>query len=73
MKERFTYETNGNQGIVTDLENDVHIRFELHKFNDVQEVGYGADCKITRDAMAVARVMREIGDWMSEHHIEDCF
>lgn len=54
---------------VTDKENHIAIDFREGLFNDSQEVKLleGFTCG---DAQTMARIMREIGDWMAENHVE---
>ena len=54
---------------VTDKENRIAIDFREGLFNDSQVVKLltGSTCG---DAPRMARIMREIGDWMAENHVE---
>lgn len=53
--------------VVADKQNGVVIRFEEHRFNDTQRVTDLSDNPIT-DYMLLARVMREIGEWLYNNH-----
>ena len=57
--------------VVTDTENLVVIKFQDHKFNETWKVTMLEDCNLS--ALQVARVMREIGDWLATHHTEKVF
>lgn len=69
-KERFEL-TSGKDLMwtVTDNENGIAIDFREGLFNESQEVKLpeGFTCG---DAPRMARIMREIGDWMAENHVE---
>lgn len=54
---------------VTDNENGIAIEFREGLFNETQEVKLPADFA-PDDVMKLARIMREIGDWMVENHVE---
>lgn len=53
--------------VCTDTENGIVCRFEAHRFNDTQKVTFLEDVE-QPDALAIARLMREMGDWLGEHH-----
>lgn len=69
-KERFEL-TSGKDLMwkVTDNENGIAIEFREGLFNETQEVKLPADFA-PGDVMKLARIMREIGDWMVENHVE---
>lgn len=69
-KERFEL-TSGKDLMwtVKDNESGITIEFREGLFNDSQEVKLPADF-IPADASGMARIMREIGDWMVENHVE---
>lgn len=69
-KERFTL-TSGKDLMwtVTDNENGIAIEFREGLFNESQEVKLIAEFTYG-DAPRMARIMREIGDWMAENHVE---
>ena len=53
--------------VLTDKENGIVCRFEEHKFNETQKMTFLEDVKHP-DASQIARLMREMGDWMAMHH-----
>ena len=57
--------------VLTDKNNGIVIRFEEHKFNDTQQVTMLEECTLT--PIQVARVMRELGDWVVRHHADKVF
>ena len=52
--------------VVTDTENLVVL-----KFNETQKVTMLEDCNLS--ALQLARVMREMADWVAQHHIDKAF
>lgn len=54
---------------VTDNESGIAIDFREGLFNETQEVKLIAEFTYG-DAPRMARIMREIGDWMAENHVE---
>lgn len=54
---------------VTDNENGIAIDFREGLFNESQEVKLIAEFS-SGDTPRMARIMREIGDWMAENHVE---
>lgn len=69
-KERFTL-TSGKDLMwtVKDNESGIAIEFREGLFNERQEVTLPVDY-VPADAPKMARIMREIGDWMAENHSE---
>lgn len=69
-KERFEL-TSGKDLMwtVTDNENGIAIDFREGLFNESQEVKLLTEFT-SGDAPRMARIMREIGDWMAENHVE---
>lgn len=58
-----------NWWVLTDKENNVVLRFEAHRFNETQKVSLLDDSKITATTVqSLATILREMGDWMFEHH-----
>jgi len=57
--------------VLTDTENNVVITWTNKKFNDTQKVTLLDDTP-TPDPTKWARVMREIGDYLSRYHREKC-
>lgn len=69
-KERFSLKAGANlMWTVSDAESGVSIEFREGLFNETQKVSVPDDMKGS-DAMKVASIMREIGDWMAEKHAE---
>lgn len=54
--------------VVTDVDYKVVVRFREHHFNDSQKITYLTDAP--KDYLVRARIMREMGDWLGEHHKE---
>jgi hypothetical protein len=57
--------------VVTDTENLVVLKFQEHKFNETQMVTMLEDCQLS--ALQLARVMREMADWVAQHHMDKAF
>jgi hypothetical protein len=58
--------------VCTDTENGIVCQFDAHKFNDTQKFTFLED--VTQpDALAIARLMREMGDWLAQNHYEKVF
>ncbi len=55
--------------VFTDTENGIVVRFEQGKFNESQRIT-GLNDELPDDYMVVARVMREIGEYLYENHKE---
>lgn len=69
-KERFSLKAGANlMWTVSDAESGVSIEFREGLFNEAQKVSV-PDNMQGSNAMKVASVMREIGDWMAENHAE---
>lgn len=72
-KERFEL-TSGKDLMwtVTDNESGVKIEFREGLLNETQvaKIPRDIDVKVEGDAMTLARIMREIGDWIAENHVE---
>lgn len=69
-KERFVLTSGKNlMWTVTDNENGIAIDFREGLFNESQEVKVLVNF-FPFDASEMARIMREIGDWMAENHVE---
>ena len=69
-KERFELTSGKNlMWTVKDNESGIAIEFREGLFNESQEVKLPADF-VFADAPGMARIMREIGDWMAENHVE---
>jgi len=67
--ERFTLNKATEPGwwLVADTQNGVVIKFKEHQFNDTQEVKMTDECK-EKSVSDLARIMREIGDWMANNY-----
>ena len=57
--------------VVTDTENLVVLKLQEHRFNETQKVTMLEECNLS--ALQVARIMREMGDWVARHHIDKVF
>lgn len=57
--------------VFTDTEHKIVIRFKEHEFNDSQEVTVLEDGETNPHILA--RVMREMGDWIGRHHYDKVF
>lgn len=69
-KERFILKAGANlMWTVRDAESGVSIEFREGLFNKAQKVSVPDDMQDS-DAIKMASIMREIGDWMSENHAE---
>ena len=69
-KERFSLTAGANlMWTVSDAESGVSIEFLEGLFNETQKVSV-PDTMQGSDAIKVATIMREIGDWMAENHSE---
>lgn len=69
-KERFELTSGKNlMWTVTDNEKGIAIDFREGLFNESQDVKLIAEFTYG-DAPRMARIMREIGDWMAENHVE---
>ena len=58
-----------NNYVVTDTDNNCVISFEKGKFNETQKVTFLEEVH-GEDFMKVARVLREVGEWLVIHHPE---
>lgn len=58
--------------VCTDTENGIVCRFEAHRFNKTSKMTFLEDVK-QPDALKIARLMREMGDWLSENHNDKLF
>ena len=58
--------------VCTDTEHGLVCKFEEHKFNETSKMTFLEDVK-NPDALAVARLMREMGDWLAENHRDIIF
>lgn len=60
-----------NGWVCADLDYKVVVTFTEHQFNDTRKITFLEDAP--SDYLIRARVMREIGDWLSENHNELLF
>lgn len=58
--------------VCTDTESMIVCRWHDHQFNDTQKVTILNDNQ-NPDVMALARAMREMGDWLGENHHDKVF
>ena len=56
-----------NGWVCTDTENGIVCRFQAHKFNETSKMTFLEDVQ-QPDVMQIARLMREMGEWLAEHH-----
>ena len=55
--------------VLADTVNNIVIQFEEHLYNDTQKVSVLDDTEITEHtANDLARIMREMGDYVARHH-----
>ena len=68
MEDRFNfrYSAAENLCVLIDLENYIEVEFIPGKFNQTQTVTVLDDSK--PDALRLARIMREMADWLVENH-----
>ena len=72
--ERYVLQKSQNQPnswVCTDTENGIVCVFEDKKFNETQQVSFLDDVKL--DALFIARLMREMADWLREKHYKKIF
>lgn len=75
MKDRFIVqksELKPNHWVCTDTENKIVCTFENHRFNETQEINLLEDFN-PDDYMELARILRELGDYMGEFHSDKVF
>jgi hypothetical protein len=77
MAERFLLqksELKENYFVCTDTENLIMCIYEKHNFNDNQEFQVLKDFKFTdTTANDLARIVREMSDWLRENHYDTIF
>lgn len=56
--------------VCTDLENKIVCQFEEHNFNGSQKITFLENNTLEMDALAIARAMREMADWLYANHKE---
>ncbi|MDO5525668.1 MAG: DNA breaking-rejoining protein [Prevotella sp.] len=72
MSKRFNFTPSSEHPgwwVLADTENNIVIRWQEHRFNDTQKVSVLNDTEITEHtATDLARIMREMGDYIARHH-----
>lgn len=63
--------THPNKWVLTDKDNGIVVTFEDGKFNETQKVTLLDDTHLT--ANELAKVMRELGEWVIRYHSSKCF
>ena len=58
--------------VCTDKENSIVCVFENHNYNDNQEFTILEDIE-TPDALALAKAVREMADWLRDNHYDKIF
>lgn len=71
MKYRLNESETPGWWVLTDIENMVVIRFREHEFNETQKVSLLDESRV--NPMALPRIMREMGDWIAQNHMEKVF
>lgn len=57
--------------VCTDTDNGIVCVFDNHRFNDTQNITMLEDSNA--DALSIARMMREMADWLAENHYDKIF
>lgn len=60
-----------NGWVLTDKENGIVVTFEDGEFNETQKVTPLED--VNHTPQELARIMRELGEWVVRHHGSKCF
>lgn len=58
--------------VCTDRNNGIVCQFKEHQFNDTQQFTFLEDVE-QPDALTIARLMREMADWLRENHYNKIF
>lgn len=71
---RFILQKSSQEGwwVCTDTVNNIVCKFQEHKFNETQKFTFLNEIK-SPDALAIARIMREMGDWLGDNHYDKTF
>lgn len=71
---RFVLQQSTQQGwwVCTDTENGIVCRFQAHRFNETSKMTFLEDTP-QPDALQIARLMREMGDWLGKNHSDKIF
>ena len=64
-------QTKPNSWVCTDTEHGIVCVFEDKKFNETQQFSFLEDVRL--DALFIARLMREMADWLRENHYKKIF
>ena len=64
-------QTQPNSWVCTDTEHGIVCVFEDKKFNETQRFSFLEDVRL--DALFIARLMREMADWLRENHYKKIF
>lgn len=72
--ERFVLQQSTQQGwwVCTDTVNNIVCKFKEHDFNNTSKFTFLDDVEHP-DALAIARIMREFGDWLGKNHSDKIF
>jgi hypothetical protein len=63
--------TRPNSWVLTDVENNVVIRFKQGAYNETQEVTFLEDnVALTHTPLELAQILREMGEWVYNNHKE---
>lgn len=69
---RFLLQSSKDEGyyVATDARHGIVVKFREHQFNETQEVTLlgGDTFKAEEDALASARYIRELADWLAKTH-----
>lgn len=75
MSDRFILQPSSHQKnwwVCTDTENGIVCRFQAHRFNETSQMNVIKDTRQS-DPLFLARLAREMGDWLGLHHEELLF
>ena len=64
-------QTQPNSWVCTDTEKGIVCVFEDKKFNETQQVSFLNEMR--PDVLLIARLMREMADWLLENHYKKIF
>jgi len=62
----------GKGWVCTDVEHNIVCSFENKKFNDTQQFTLLEDVEAP-DPLSLAKIAREMGDWLRENHYDKIF
>lgn len=57
--------------VCTDMIHNIVIEFEEHKFNETQQITFEGNQHY--DVMQIAKLLREMADWLGENHYTKIF